>query len=125
MTYNSIYSATKSGLITWTKTVADEYDDVYFSAICPGFVSEVGMHAARKMKAPFIAKEITPDRVVDLVVRTLKDKRREVLVSASPVRPLLAAWELVPGIKDVVYRNTGLRAFMKKIEKVEKERRGS
>ncbi len=123
--YNSIYSATKSGLITWTKTVNDEFrgTGVYFSAVCPGFISDVGMHAVRNLKAPTVAKEVTPEKVAKMVVKAIHSKKTEFLVSASPIRPLLGLWEWFPGIKNLVYNSTGLGKFMKEVNDFEMSRR--
>jgi len=92
--YQSVYSATKAGLIKWALGMKRELkgSGVSFSAISPGYVSSAGMYAGMlkkangKLEAPKIAGEVTPQKVAGSVVYSiLKDKSDRIVGS-----PLLA-----------------------------------
>jgi short-subunit dehydrogenase len=115
---NSIYSATKAGMIAWTWAVRSELagSGVSISVVCPGFVSEVGMHARSGDKAPGIAREVSPQKVAKKVIDAIRFDRVETLVWATPVRPLLAIKELFPGFALWFYDVSGIDRFVKREE---------
>jgi len=93
--YQSVYSATKAGLIKWALGMRREFrgSGVSFSAISPGYVSDAGMYADMlkkangKLETPKIAGVVTPQQVANAVVYSiLKDKSDKIVGS-----PLLAA----------------------------------
>jgi len=126
--YQSVYSATKAGLIKWVLGMKREYrgSGVSFSAISPGYVSNVGMYADMlikakgKLKTPKIVGDVTPQKVAAAVVYSiLKDKSDKIVGS-----PLLAAVsalnELAP---DMVSRLLGIfkiSEYNKKLASVKK-----
>jgi short-subunit dehydrogenase len=123
--YNSIYSSAKAGLILWTKAIREEYIDrgIKFTVICPGFVSGTGMHARRNHTAPFVAREVKSEKVVMSIIKAMKSNREEVIVTASPIRPLLALSELFPGLRAYIYRKLGVKKFMLESAEIEMARR--
>jgi short-subunit dehydrogenase len=110
--YNHPYAATKAGLVALTQSLRAEYgpSPVGFSAICPTFVSGAGMYARMEdagAHAPFMATAVAPDAVAAAVIRAIRDDLPEVIVSARPVRPLLALTGIAPRLSERVLRRTG------------------
>lgn len=95
--YNAIYTATKFGLNGFTASLRIELSGtgVHAGVVCPGFVSEAGMWADSGGKAPKMMREVSPEQVSDAVVRVIHGAA-EVLVTATPVRPLLALNQIFP-----------------------------
>ncbi len=85
--FSATYAATKAGLIEWSHGLREELrgTGVGASVICPGFVSEAGMFAVYKKKAPKLTGEISPAKVADAVVRAIKKDIGEIIVNAGPV----------------------------------------
>lgn len=110
--YNAVYAASKFGLNGFTSSLAMELDGsgVHVGVVCPSFVSE-GMWKDRGTPAPALMPEVSPEKVVDGVLRALRGAR-QVLVTPSPVRPLLAFGELFPSAVPVLLRSMGLLKAM-------------
>lgn len=123
--YNSIYAATKFGLNGFTASVALELEStgVHIGTVCPSFVAEAGMWADSGAKAPAMLKEVPPGKVARGVLKVIEGAR-EVLVTPSPVRPLLAVKELFPSLDGRVLKAMGvLRALEERAQAI-KEKRG-
>lgn len=103
--FHATYSASKAGLIGLTQALRREYahTGVGFSAVCPGLVRDAGMFAdmadasgARRHRATTLLGTVDPDRVAAAVVRAVRRDTPEVIVTGTPVRPLLALAALAP-----------------------------
>jgi short-subunit dehydrogenase len=106
--YLASYCATKHGVVGFTHALRAEYPDagVGFSAICPIFISSVGMYGrieADAPDAPGPLRPLPPEAVGEAVVSAIRGDRAEVLVSRRPkwvlpalsaVSPRAAAWLL-------------------------------
>jgi len=116
--YDSVYSATKAGVISWSWSLHYELEGsgVGVSVICPGFISSVGFHARRKLKAPWMMREISPESVVNAVLKAIKNDQLEVLIWPTPIRVLLAIKELSPNLVALYYRWFGLLKFARRME---------
>ena len=108
--YIAVYSATKAALIEWTAALRTELEGsgVGASVICPGFVSEAGMFVGYGRPAPRLTGTVRPERVGSAVVRAIRNDLQEVLVSPSPIRPLLALNTLAPGLGNAVVKRMGV-----------------
>lgn len=113
--YNSIYSASKAGLIMWTDAMRQEFagTGVYFSSICPGYVSEIGMTADSHIPAPKLAGISTPTRVVNAVLRAIKQNKSEIIVNENFITETLtkimfALGQFSPVSVDTIYRLLGV-----------------
>jgi short-subunit dehydrogenase len=116
--YNSIYGATKAGLINFTNSLQAEIEGSGVSAgsVCPGFVSDAGMwadHAAGGATLPRTLSTVAPDKVVAGVMKVI-DGHPEVIVNSSPLRPLLALGELFPSLRFFFIKRLGLNKAMKR-----------
>lgn len=112
--YNAIYAATKHGLNGFTASLRIELagTGVHAGVVCPSFVADAGMWADSGVKAPFLMREVPIERVVDGVLRVVRGSA-EVLVTPSPVRPLLALAQLFPLLDGAVLRSIGVLDVMK------------
>lgn len=106
--YNSIYAATKYGLVGWTASLRIELlgSGVHVAVVCPGFVAE-GMWGRTGLEAPAIMRAVSPAKVVKGVIKALGGAS-EVLVTSGPIRPLLALRELFPSLEAPLLRATGI-----------------
>ncbi|MEE9166724.1 MAG: SDR family NAD(P)-dependent oxidoreductase [Candidatus Neomarinimicrobiota bacterium] len=95
--FNSIYSASKSGLITWTDAMDQELrgTGVGISVICPGYVRGVGMFANSHLEAPRLLGTSSPQSVADAVLKAIKEEKSEIIVNPGPIKPLLALGQLI------------------------------
>jgi short-subunit dehydrogenase len=106
--YLASYCATKQGVVGFTHALRAEYAGagVGFSAICPIFITDVGMYGRIEADAPDPPgplRPLPPDEVGKAVVTAIRDDRAEVLVSRRPksllpalsaVSPRAMAWLL-------------------------------
>ncbi|PLZ99620.1 ketoacyl reductase [Fischerella thermalis CCMEE 5268] len=109
--YNSIYSASKAGLIMWTDSLRQELvgTGIKFSAICPGYISETGMTVDSGLPTPILAGISTPEEVAKAVIRAIQKNKAEVIINESPVAEFLTKvifgiGQVAPQFVDAVYR---------------------
>jgi len=90
--YNSIYSASKAGMIRWSDGLRQELagTGVSVSVICPGYIGEVGMFASAGVDAPANLGTSAPQEVAEAVLRVITSHRPEIIVNKGPIKPLLA-----------------------------------
>jgi short-subunit dehydrogenase len=107
--YNSVYAATKHGLVGLSSSLDMELHGtgVHVGVVCPGFVADAGMWADTGQTAPAAMREVRPERVADAVLAVIRG-RVEVLVTPSPMRPLLALRALAPSIEGPMLRALGI-----------------
>ncbi|GEM_PF-72991 len=113
--YDSIYSASKAGLLMWGDSLRQELacTGVKVSTICPGYVSQCGMLADTGVPAPILAGTSTPSDVSNAVIRAIKQNQVEVIVNqdvmtVGTTKLLIAMCQLFPLIGDAVYRWIGV-----------------
>jgi short-subunit dehydrogenase len=113
--FNAIYSATKFGLNGFSASLRLELEGsgVHVGVVCPSFVGETGMWANTGGRAPFMMREVRPEKVVRGVLAVIRGAS-EVLVTPGPVRPLLALREVFPGSDSVILRRLGVTDALKK-----------
>ena len=117
--YDSVYSATKFGLIGASHAVRSELrgTGVGISVICPGFIEDAGMYAdaveETGVAAPAIAGTSKPEQVAKAVVRAAKHNVAEVIVTPITGRPLAAAAAIAPSIGQAMMRLTGVEGAFK------------
>jgi short-subunit dehydrogenase len=126
--YGCTYSATKAGLIEWSRGLRLELSGtgVGASVICPGFVFESGMFAVYNKKPPWISNATTPEKVSKAVIKAIKKDIDEIVVNPGPtwLIPLLDA--VHPGMANWLYKIGGVYDFYRKQAEInEKEIAGS
>jgi short-subunit dehydrogenase len=110
--FNDPYAATKAGLLGLCMSLRREYDrlPIEFSAVCPGFVSKVGMYARMEdeqgVHAPMI---VTPEQVTRGVLTAIRGNRPEVILSArsKPPRPVLVIAAVLPKLGERISISVG------------------
>lgn len=107
--FNSIYSASKAGLIMWTDSVRQELvnTNVGISVVCPGY-TKAGMFLAFGLPAPKLARVSEPTDVAKAVVKAIKQNQAEVLLDGFLTRLLFSNVQLFPEFGDKIYRWIGL-----------------
>jgi short-subunit dehydrogenase len=113
--YDSLYSASKAGLLMCSDSVRQELagTGVEISVICPGYVSQQGMLADTRLPAPSLSGTSTPENVAKSVIKAIKHNQAEVIVNKDPMtesltRLLFALWQFFPPFGDVVCRWLGV-----------------
>jgi short-subunit dehydrogenase len=114
--YNSIYSASKAGLIRWSDGLRQELagTEVTVSVICPGYIADVGMFASAGVEPPAKLGTSSPQKVADAVVKAIEEHPPEIIVNKGPIKPLLALAELIPSLGDRVVKWFGVPDMSRK-----------
>jgi short-subunit dehydrogenase len=113
--YLATYGASKHGVVGFTACLRAEYGEgpVGFSAICPGFVSRVGMFGRiqeRVGEPPPVIRTVPPEAVGEAVVTAIRSNRPEVIVQPG-VRPLILLSTLAPRTAARIGRSRRFREF--------------
>jgi short-subunit dehydrogenase len=120
--YLAAYSATKHGVVGFTHALRTENGEepVGFSAICPSFVSRVGMWARfeDQISPPGMIGTVTPEAVGEAVVRAIRKNLAEVIVSTRPVRPLVWLNAGAPRLASKLARTRLLKEFAEQYARV-------
>lgn len=107
--YNSIYSASKAGLIMWSDAIRQELTGtkVSVSIVCPGYVS-AGMFLRTGVPAPKFAGTSAPTEVATAIVKAIQYNKTEVIVNSNFTRILYAIEQFSPEFVDAIYRWLGV-----------------
>ncbi|MBW4633326.1 MAG: SDR family NAD(P)-dependent oxidoreductase [Iphinoe sp. HA4291-MV1] len=107
--YNSIYSASKAGMIMWTDAIRQELanTNVGVSVVCPGYTS-AGMFLKFGLPAPNLARVSRPLDVAIAVIQAIKKNQGEVILDGVLTRLLFSNIQLFPNFGDAIYRWIGL-----------------
>jgi short-subunit dehydrogenase len=117
--YEAAYATTKHGMIGFTRSLRGEYHGtgVGFSAICPGFVSDVGMYADSMVeigiKAPWTLGTSKPEKVAKAVLKAVKHNKAEIIVNPNATRVLLTIAEASPTLGEWLMRRMGAATVFK------------
>ena len=112
--FDAPYAATKAGLIGLMRSLRVEHagTGVGFSVVCPGFVDGDGMYGrmvAQGFRSPAVLGSSPPRKVVDAVINAITHDRAETIVNPTPLRPLFALEEIVPGLGGRIVTAIGTR----------------
>lgn len=117
--YGATYSATKAGLLAFTRALRSECRsrNVSASAICPGFVADGGMYARMVAqggaRSPMLVGETTTSEVARAVVRAVRDDLPIIMVAPGPLRVMRALDALAPSLGDWLMPALGVTSVMK------------
>lgn len=127
--YDSIYSASKAGLLMWADALRQELTGtgVGNSTICPGYVSQQGLLADTGIPAPRLAGTSSPTAVAQAVVKAIEQNQAEVLVNGDRfttnfTKLLFASEQFLPRLGDAVNRWLGVTELNQKRIKNPNER---
>ena len=113
--YLATYSGSKHGVVGFTHSLRAELgsEPVGFSAICPAFISRVGMFGRLegRPEPPPGLRALPPEHVGEAVVRAIRGNRAEIVVASPAIRPLIALSALAPRIAARLGRNRRAREF--------------
>lgn len=117
--YNAIYAATKYGINGFTASLRIELEGtgVHVGVVCPSFVKDAGMWSDSGVPAPAMMKEVSLEAVAR-GVRKVLGGRSEVLVTPTPVRPMLALGQFFPSIDGTALRWLGVLDALKERARV-------
>ncbi|WP_414582917.1 SDR family NAD(P)-dependent oxidoreductase [Scytonema sp. PCC 10023] len=107
--YNSIYSASKAGMIMWSNAIRQELagTNVGVSVVCPGYVS-AGMSLDFGLRPPSLAHVSRPIDVANAVIKAIKKNQGEVMLDGVLTRLLFSNLQLFPNFRDSIDRWIGL-----------------
>lgn len=110
MPYDSVYSASKAGLIIWADALRQELADtpIGVSTICPGYVS-AGMFLTSGMSPSKLVTVSAPTDVANAVIAAIKQNQPEVVVDGSFTKLLFAIGQLSPQFLDTLYWLLGIK----------------
>ncbi len=114
------YAATKAGLVGLTQSLRAEYlhAPVGFSVVCPGFIAGDGMYGRMLLdghRSNRIMGETTTSKVVEAVLRAIRENKAEILESGAPIRPLLALAQLAPGLVERLAPRSGITELFRRV----------
>ncbi len=125
--YLAVYSATKAGLIGFTRSIRSEYRarGVSATAICPGFVRGGGMYQRKQdampVRTPRLLGTTTREQVAATVIRSVRQDLAEPIVNPGPARLAAAVVNAFPGLAGALSRFAGstglLREWADRLEK--------
>lgn len=107
--FNSIYSASKAGLIMWSDAIRQELADtnIGVSVVCPG-CTNAGMYVALGKTAPSAANIAEPTEVAEIVLQAIEQNQKEVVVDGFNVKFLFAMSQFFPQFGDMVFQKLGV-----------------
>jgi short-subunit dehydrogenase len=114
--YLATYAATKHGVVGFTHSLRAEFggEPVGFSAICPTFVSRVGMYGrleAELEQGPTPLGTIPPERVGEATVRAIRGNLAEVVLGPVAVRAMIPLYAIAPRAVTKLARNRRALGF--------------
>ena len=114
--YNSIYSASKAGIIKWGDGLRQELygTGVSVSTIMPGYIDKAGMFFDGGLPAPKLLGTSPPQKVVDAVIKAIKTGKGEIIVKSGPMKPLLALNVFAPEFGNYIVKKIGVVSLSKK-----------
>ncbi len=113
MPYGATYAGSKGALAEWSLSLYEEMKKtgVGVSCVCPSFVTEAGMFARKKRKAPMALGDCRPEQVAAAVIKAIRDEKPEIIVSNRPARPFMVLRAISPRAAYWLGRKLGIVEF--------------
>ncbi|NJM95805.1 MAG: SDR family NAD(P)-dependent oxidoreductase [Phormidesmis sp. RL_2_1] len=107
--FNSIYSATKAGLINWSEALRLELykTSVNISVVCPG-ITDAGMFHALETEAPDGMKVTSPETVADVIIQAIQQNQPEVMLDGLTNKAFIALCQFSPQLGDKILHKVGI-----------------
>lgn len=109
--YNTVYAATKHGLVGFTYSLREELlgTGVSVSVVCPGYVTEAGMFARHGgSSVPGGSGAVTnPRKVASAVIRAIEDDKPDIVVAGTLPQLADVALAVSPRLFGAIARRTG------------------
>jgi short-subunit dehydrogenase len=107
--FNSIYSATKAGLINWSEALRLELasNKIGISVVCPG-VTDAGMFHVLDIEARESLRVTPPAEVANVVLQAIKQNHKEVILDGLTHRIFYAISQLSPPLGDAILQRAGV-----------------
>lgn len=107
--FNSIYSASKAGLIMWSEAMRHELadTDVDVSIICPGCIN-AGMFLDLDIPVPSGARITEPSEAAEIVIQSIKQNQKEVIIDSFAIKAFYAISQLSPELADSMVHKAGV-----------------
>ncbi|HLP87795.1 MAG TPA: SDR family NAD(P)-dependent oxidoreductase [Nostocaceae cyanobacterium] len=113
--YDSIYSASKAGLLMWSNAIRQELvgSGVNISTILPGYISNYGLLANTGIPAPSLAGTSKAEDVAKAVIKAIEKNQAEVIINGNNImqnitKLLLVTEQLFPKFGDVINQWLGV-----------------
>jgi len=115
--YASVYSATKHAIIGFSASIRYELEDqgIEVSAVCPNFVSEVGLFHDNTDGQTEGVPTVTPTQVADAVIKAITGNRERVVVSPAFMKLTPAGVGISPKLVARLGKLTGSYAAMRDV----------
>lgn len=114
--FNTIYSASKHAVVGFSWSLREELRPygIGVSAVCPGFVEDTGMFAARGTndRAPKLVGTVSPTKVVDETIKAIRKNKAEVIVAPPLSRAIDVLEAISPDLATALPRRTGFYDFL-------------
>lgn len=103
---STMYSSTKAGLRAFGWALRPELakDGIGVSVVTPGFISEVGMFAKRKRKAPPLAGTTSPKAYASKLLKGIANDDGEIVIAPPQLRVLSQLSLTAPSLFDRAFR---------------------
>ena len=107
--YNSIYSASKAGLIMWSDALRQELANTNLgvSVVCPGYTA-AGMFIELGISPSSAGRVAEPTEVANAVLQSIKQNQEEVILDGLGSRLLYAMTQLSPQFGDTAFQLLGV-----------------
>jgi short-subunit dehydrogenase len=105
---STMYSSTKSGLRAFAWALRPELakDGIGVTVVTPGFISEVGMFAKRKRKAPPLAGTVNPRKYAEKLLDGIEKDKGEITIAQPQLKLLSQLSVMAPGLFDRAFRRS-------------------
>jgi len=115
--YNTVNASSKHAVVGFSWSLREELREygVGVSAVCPGFVSDLGLSSRWSVGAPpAIAGAVSADKVAKATIKVIEHNRPEVIVSPGLGKLVDVFHAISPGMSTWVARHGGLYRYLER-----------
>ena len=124
--YLASYSASKHGVVGFTHSLRAELGDrpVGFTAICPIFISKVGMYGRLEHLVPDPPREMStrpPEAVGEAVVDGIRRNRAQIIVADAPTKAISVFYAAAPKAFAKIAHSSRIREYSERFTKAREQ----